>query len=84
LLNVSLKRLIKNLILFLEPREERGELLRIQRQIISPRTARYQAQDIGTYNPDILCRVFAAFERQTTAVISWVTDNCSNIAAVFV
>jgi hypothetical protein len=48
------------LILFLEPCEEQGELLRIQKQIISPRAARYQAQNVGTYNPDVLCRAFTA------------------------
>ena len=59
----------KNLILFLEPCEEQGELLRYQKHFHRPRTARYQAQDIGTYNPGVLCRVFAVLGRQTTAVI---------------
>jgi hypothetical protein len=53
----------------LEPCEEQGELLRIQKHYFGPKTARYQAQNVGTYNPDILCRAFAAFWRQTTAVM---------------
>jgi hypothetical protein len=35
----------KNLILFLEPCEEQGELLRYQKHSCSPETARYQAQN---------------------------------------
>jgi hypothetical protein len=53
----------------LEPCEEQGELLAIQKHNDSPETARYQAQNIGINYPDILCRAFAAFWRQTTAVM---------------
>jgi hypothetical protein len=57
------------LILFLEPCEEQGELLRIQKHVSNPKTARYQAQSVEINYLNVLCRVFAAERRQTTAVM---------------